>query len=239
MNKDQELRKYSHLSERELMMEFRTSTNGLTYEDAEQRLEEFGENKVDVKKPDPWYSVLIKSFMDPFIYVLVGLLVVSALTKDYEAVIVMGTMIIVSAVIRFIQDFKAQQESLALQDLVKHTCAVKREGEVKERPMEEIVPGDVVYLSAGDMIPADSVLIWTKDLFVNQSSLTGESMPIEKYETSKQETLEIDDSSAIDLSNLIFMGTDVLSGQGEAIILKTGQQTFFGDIAKQASGKRD
>ncbi|MEG2707986.1 MAG: magnesium-translocating P-type ATPase, partial [Vagococcus sp.] len=239
VNKDQELRKYSHLSERELMMEFRTSTNGLTYEDAEQRLEEFGENKVDVKKPDPWYSVLIKSFMDPFIYVLVGLLVVSALTKDYEAVIVMGTMIIVSAVIRFIQDFKAQQESLALQDLVKHTCAVKREGEVKERPMEEIVPGDVVYLSAGDMIPADSVLIWTKDLFVNQSSLTGESMPIEKYETSKQETLEIDDSSAIDLSNLIFMGTDVLSGQGEAIILKTGQQTFFGDIAKQASGKRD
>ncbi|MBO0477902.1 magnesium-translocating P-type ATPase [Vagococcus sp. DIV0080] len=239
VNKDQELRKYSRLSERELMMEFRTSTNGLTYEDAEQRLEEFGENKVDVKKPDPWYSVLIKSFMDPFIYVLVGLLVVSALTKDYEAVIVMGTMIIVSAVIRFIQDFKAQQESLALQDLVKHTCAVKREGEVKERPMEEIVPGDVVYLSAGDMIPADSVLIWTKDLFVNQSSLTGESMPIEKYETSKQETLEIDDSSAIDLSNLIFMGTDVLSGQGEAIILKTGQQTFFGDIAKQASGKRD
>ena len=239
VNKDQELRKYSRLSERELMMEFRTSTNGLTFEDAEQRLEEFGENKVDVKKPDPWYSVLIKSFMDPFIYVLVGLLVVSALTKDYEAVIVMGTMIIVSAVIRFIQDFKAQQESLALQDLVKHTCAVKREGEVKERPMEEIVPGDVVYLSAGDMIPADSVLIWTKDLFVNQSSLTGESMPIEKYETSKQETLEIDDSSAIDLSNLIFMGTDVLSGQGEAIILKTGQQTFFGDIAKQASGKRD
>ncbi len=239
VNKDQELRKYSRLSERELMMEFRTSANGLTFEDAEQRLEEFGENKVDVKKPDPWYSVLIKSFMDPFIYVLVGLLVVSALTKDYEAVIVMGTMIIVSAVIRFIQDFKAQQESLALQDLVKHTCAVKREGEIKERPMEEIVPGDVVYLSAGDMIPADSVLIWTKDLFVNQSSLTGESMPIEKYETSKQETLEIDDSSAIDLSNLIFMGTDVLSGQGEAIILKTGQQTFFGDIAKQASGKRD
>ena len=239
LSKDQELRKYSKLSERELMMEFRTSENGLSFEDAAERLEEFGENKVDIQKPDAWYLVLLKSFMDPFIYVLAGLLFVSALTKDYEAVVVMGIMIVVSAVIRFIQDFKAQQESLALQDLVKHTCAVKREGETKERPMEEVVPGDVVYLSAGDMIPADSVLIWTKDLFVNQSSLTGESMPVEKYEASKQEDLSAADSSAIDLSNLIFMGTDVLSGQGEAIILKTGQQTFFGDIAKQASGKRE
>ncbi|MBO0443660.1 magnesium-translocating P-type ATPase [Vagococcus fluvialis] len=239
LSKDQELRKYSKLSDRELMMEFRTSEKGLSFEDAEQRLEEFGENKVDIQKPDAWYVVLVKSFMDPFIYVLAGLLFVSALTKDYEAVVVMSIMIVVSAVIRFIQDFKAQQESLALQDLVKHTCAVKREGETKERPMEEVVPGDIVYLSAGDMIPADSVLIWTKDLFVNQSSLTGESMPVEKYEASKQENLSSDDSSAIDLSNLIFMGTDVLSGQGEAIILKTGQQTFFGDIAKQASGKRE
>ncbi|MFW8053551.1 magnesium-translocating P-type ATPase [Vagococcus fluvialis] len=239
LSKDQELRKYSKLSERELMMEFRTSENGLSLEDAEQRLEEFGENKVDIQKPDAWYVVLVKSFMDPFIYVLAGLLFVSAVTKDYEAVVVMGIMIVVSAVIRFIQDFKAQQESLALQNLVKHTCAVKREGETKERPMEDVVPGDIVYLSAGDMIPADSVLIWTKDLFVNQSSLTGESMPVEKYEASKQENLSTKDSSAIDLSNLIFMGTDVLSGQGEAIILKTGQQTFFGDIAKQASGKRE
>jgi Mg2+-importing ATPase len=209
LSKDQELRKYSKLSDRELMMEFRTSEKGLSFEDAEQRLEEFGENKVDIQKPDAWYVVLVKSFMDPFIYVLAGLLFVSALTKDYEAVVVMSIMIVVSAVIRFIQDFKAQQESLALQDLVKHTCAVKREGETKERPMEEVVPGDIVYLSAGDMIPADSVLIWTKDLFVNQSSLTGESMPVEKYEASKQENLSSDDSSAIDLSNLIFMGTDV------------------------------
>ncbi|MEG0255458.1 MAG: magnesium-translocating P-type ATPase [Vagococcus sp.] len=238
-NKNSELKKLSKLSDRELMMEFRTSPNGLTTDDASNRLEEFGENKVDMQKPDAWYIVFVKAFMDPFIYVLTGLLVVSALTKDYEAVVVMALMIVVSAVIRFTQDFKAQKESLALQNLVKHTCAVKREGEINERPMEDVVPGDIVYLSAGDMIPADSVLIWTKDLFVNQSSLTGESMPVEKYETAKNQQEILEDVSAIDLSNLIFMGTDVLSGQGEAIILKTGQQTFFGDIAKHASTKRE
>ena len=238
-NKDVELRKLATLSDRELMMEFRTSPSGLTYEDATNRLEEYGENKIDIQKPDAWFVILIKSFMDPFIYVLFGLLVVSALTKDYEAVVVMALMITVSAIIRFVQDIKAQKESLALQNLVKHTCGIKRNNEVKEIPMEEVVPGDIVYLSAGDMIPADSLLIWTKDLFVNQSSLTGESMPVEKYESQKVTITSTDETSAIDLSNLVFMGTDVLSGQAEAIILKTGQQTFFGDIAKHASTKRE
>ncbi|MGO3836903.1 MAG: magnesium-translocating P-type ATPase [Vagococcus sp.] len=237
-NKNTELKKLARLSDRELMMEFRTSPKGLTKEDAEVRLEEYGENKVDVKKPKPWYVVFVESFMDPFIYVLAGLLVVSALTKDYEAVVVMSIMIFVSATIRFTQDYKAQKESLALQDLVKHTCAVMRDDMIKERPMEDVVPGDIVSLSAGDMIPADSVLIWTKDLFVNQSSLTGESMPVEKYELAKETDSLPKDVSAIDLNNLIFMGTDVLSGQGKAIILKTGQQTFFGDIAKHASTAR-
>lgn len=236
--KSGDLKKLARLSDRELMMEFRTSPNGLTQEDAEKRLEEFGENKVDIQKPKAWYRVFIESFMDPFIYVLIALLVVSALTRDYEAVFVMGIMILVSATIRFVQDFKAQKASLALQNLVKHTCAVKRDNVTKERPMEDVVPGDIVYLSAGDMIPADSVLIWTKDLFVNQSSLTGESMPVEKLEADKIKQDLTDDLSAIDLNNLIFMGTDVLSGQGEAIILKTGQQTFFGDIAKHASTTR-
>lgn len=239
VNKSDDLKHLSTLTDRELMMDLRTSPEGLSSEDAKMRLEEFGENKVAVQKPKPWYVVFIKSFMDPFTYVLAGLLVVSALTKDYEAVVVMGLMILISAIIRFTQDYKAQKESTSLQDLVKHTSAVKRDGEVKERPMEDIVPGDIVYLSAGDMIPADSVLIWTKDLFVNQSSLTGESMPVEKLEAGKMKQPDDDAHSAIDLHNLVFMGTDVLSGQGEAIILKTGQDTFFGDIAKSASMSRE
>ena len=92
--------------------------------------------------------------------------------------------------------------------------------------MDEIVPGDIVTLATGDMIPADAVLIWTKDLFVNQSSLTGESMPVEKFVDAgvdRQQT----EVSALDMQDLVFMGTDVLSGQGKAIILKTGQHTFL------------
>lgn len=236
--KNDELKKLSNLSARELMMEFRTSPDGLSSEDAEKRIDEFGENKVNVQKPKPWYRVLFESFMDPFIYVLAALLIVSALTKDFEAVLVMTTMILISAFIRFTQDFKAQKESLSLQNLVKHTSAVKRDGEIKERPMEDVVPGDIVYLSAGDMIPADGVLIWTKDLFVNQSSLTGESMPVEKFESDKVDVKVDEDTSAIDLNNLVFMGTDILSGQGEVIILRTGQDTFFGDIAESASTAR-
>jgi Mg2+-importing ATPase len=102
--------------------------------------------------------------------------------------------------------------------------------------MDEVVPGDIVTLATGDMIPADAVLIWTNDLFVNQSSLTGESMPIEKFVDAG---IQVEQSiSALDMNNLVFMGTDVLSGQGKAIILKTGQHTFFGDIAKNATKQR-
>ena len=100
-----------------------------------------------------------------------------------------------------------------------------REGITKEIPMDEIVPGDIVTLATGDMIPADAVLIWTKDLFVNQSSLTGESMPVEKFVdgVDRQQT----EVSALDMQDLVFMGTDVLSGQGKAIILKLGNIHFW------------
>ncbi|MGY3749058.1 magnesium-translocating P-type ATPase [Vagococcus acidifermentans] len=238
VTKNTDLKNLAKMSTRDLMMAFRTSPKGLTSEDARNRLLEYGENKVDIQKPTPWYKLLFHSFLDPFIYVLLLLFAVSVLTADYETATVMIIMILASAILRFVQDYKAQREAFALQDMIKHTCAVKRDDEVRERPMEEVVPGDIVQLSAGDMIPADSLLLWTKDLFVNQSSLTGESMPVEKFEITDIDSHEDEEDSAIDMSNLVFMGTDVLSGKGEALILKTGKQTFFGDIAKKASTRR-
>ncbi len=238
VTKNTDLKNLAKMSTRDLMMAFRTSPKGLTSEDARNRLLEYGENKVDIQKPTPWYKLLFHSFLDPFIYVLLLLFAVSVLTADYETATVMIIMILASAILRFVQDYKAQREAFALQDMIKHTCAVKRDDEVRERPMEEVVPGDIVQLSAGDMIPADSLLLWTKDLFVNQSSLTGESMPVEKFEITDIDSHKDEEDSAIDMSNLVFMGTDVLSGKGEALILKTGKQTFFGDIAKKASTRR-
>lgn len=238
--KDSELKKLAALSERELMMEFRTSAAGLTKEDAEKRLEEFGPNEISAQSPTPAWQLFIQSFQDPFVYVLMLLLIVSALTGDYEAAIIMGVMILCSVIIRFIQDYRSQKASFELKEMIENTCAITRDGVTTEIPMDEVVPGDIVSLSTGDMIPADAVLIWTNDLFVNQSSLTGESMPIEKFVEAgiDQEKIKSDDLTALDMEDLVFMGTDVLSGQGRAIILRTGEGTFFGDIAKNASVKR-
>lgn len=234
VNKDENLKKLAKLSERDLFLSLRTSLHGLSTEDAQARLEEYGPNEISTQKPTPTILLFLQSFNDLFVYVLALLMVVSLLTADFKAVIVMAIMILASALITFIQQYRSQKASIELKEMIENTAAITREGETHEIPMDEVVPGDIVNLATGDMIPADTVLIWTKDLFVNQSSLTGESMPIEKYVTG-----EIgENETAIDLHNLVFMGTDVLSGQGKGIILKTGQQTFFGDIAQNATTKR-
>ncbi len=235
-NKDQELKKLAILSDRDLFLNLRTSLQGLSEEDAQSRLEEYGPNEVSAQKPTPGILLLLQAFNDPFVYVLALLALVSLLTNDLEAALVMVIMILASVVITFIQEYRSQKASIALKEMIENTAAVTRNGETKEIPMDEVVPGDILTLATGDMIPADAVLIWTKDLFVNQSSLTGESMPVEKFLVNDQRLTE--DLTALDLTNLVFMGTDVLSGQGKAIILKTGQKTFFGDIAKNATSKR-
>ncbi|OTN76675.1 magnesium-translocating P-type ATPase [Enterococcus sp. 8G7_MSG3316] len=237
LSKDQELKLLAKLSERELLMEMRTSFQGLSEKDAQERLEEYGPNKVDAQKPTPAWLMILGAFKDPFVLVLALLMVISFMTGDIEAVIVMGIMILASVTITFVQEFRSQKASLALKELIENTCSVTREGVTREIPMDEVVPGDIVTLATGDMIPADAILIWTKDLFINQSSLTGESMPVEKFVDAgiKESDTNV---SALDMQDLVFMGTDVLSGQGKAIILKTGQSTFFGDIARNATTKR-
>ena len=236
-SKNNELKELGYLLEEKVLEKLKTAPTGLTAKEANERLEEFGLNEVASQKPIPWYILLVKAFNDPFIYVLALLLVVSAATRDYEASIVMSLMILFSAGLHFVQEFRSQKASLALKELIETTCAVTRDGITKEIPMDEVVPGDIVELSTGDMIPADSRVIWTKDLFVNQSSLTGESMPIEKFENTS-EMLEDDKATALDFHNLAFMGTDVLSGQGRMVVLKTGESTFFGDIASKATKSR-
>lgn len=236
VNKDQELKKLAILSDRDLFLNLRTSLQGLSEEDAQSRLEEYGPNEVSAQKPTPGILLFLQAFNDPFVYVLAALAIVSLLTNDIEAAVVMTIMILASVLITFIQEYRSQKASIELKEMIENTAAITRNGETKEIPMDEVVPGDILTLATGDMIPADAVLIWTKDLFVNQSSLTGESMPVEKFLVKDKELTE--EATALDLTNLVFMGTDVLSGQGKAIILKTGQQTFFGDIAKNATSKR-
>nr|WP_126810015.1 magnesium-translocating P-type ATPase [Vagococcus elongatus] len=229
------------LSKRELMMTFRSSENGLSKADADTRLEEYGPNIVATEQPVPLWKLLINATKDPFVYVLILLLVISALTKDYDAVIIMGIMIFASVFIQFVQDVRAQKASFELKEMIENTCAVTREGETYEIPMDEVVPGDIVRLATGDMIPADGKLIWANDLFVNQSSLTGESLPVEKYALvdEKKRAVIQENQTVLEMSDLVFMGTDVLSGEGIVLIMQTGGNTFFGDIAKTASSTRE
>ncbi|QII83134.1 magnesium-translocating P-type ATPase [Jeotgalibaca arthritidis] len=236
--KNSELVRLGRLSTDEILNELKTDLTGISQAEAQTRLETYGLNEVAAQKPMPWYRLLLEGFKDPFIYVLALLMVVSAATKDYDASIIMGLMIVFSAGLHFFQEYRSQQASLALKELIETTTSVTREGVTQEIPIDEIVPGDIVNLSTGDMIPADARLIWAKDLFVNQSSLTGESLPVEKYVATDVQDRDPSTVTALDFENLAFMGTDVLSGQGKVLVLKTGEATFFGDIASQSTKSR-
>jgi len=137
-------------------------------------------------------------------------------------------MIILSGAIKLFQEGRSSKSSEKLKQMIKTTTAVKRNGLIKERSIEEVLPGDIIKLSAGDMIPADLRIISAKDLFITQSSLTGESEPVEKFGS----VYNGDTNSALECSNLCFMGTSVSSGSAIGVVISTGRNTFLGSIAK-------
>ena len=141
--KEQELKKLALLSERELYMELRTSVQGLSNEDALERLEEFGPNKVDAEKPTPPWLIFLSAFKDPFVLVLLGLMLVSALTKDYEAAIVMGLMVLASVIITFIQEYRSQQASEALKELIENDILSTCIARVHYLRRKEAIPKDL------------------------------------------------------------------------------------------------
>ncbi|MDN6625987.1 MAG: magnesium-translocating P-type ATPase [Pisciglobus halotolerans] len=237
ISKNDQLKQAADLSKQQILEELETSETGLSNQEVENRLEEYGLNEIASQKPTPWYTLLGRAFKDSFIYVLAVLMIVSIATRDYQAGIVMAVMILFSAGLHFFQEYRAQKASTALKEMIETTCAVTRDGKTTEIPMDEVVPGDIVELSTGDMIPSDSRVLWARDLFINQASLTGESMPVEKL--PDKESSDDKETTALDFQNLAFMGTDVLSGQGRVLILRTGEDTLFGDIARRPSKSKN
>ncbi len=142
-------------------------------------------------------------------------------------------MLLISTFIRIFQESRSSKASQKLQEMIKTTTAIKRNNLIREMPIDEVVPGDIIKLSAGDMIPADMRIISAKDLFVTQSSLTGESEPTEKFENDT----ELEKGSIFDIKNLCFMGTSVSSGSALGVVINTGKSTYFGKIAKSLSKK--
>ncbi|MEO6883976.1 MAG: magnesium-translocating P-type ATPase [Bacteroidia bacterium] len=222
-----------------------SSEKGLTAEQVEEKKEKFGQNEVSHEKAPSWYTQLFGAFLNPFIGVLIILAIISLIMdvmlqapadRDYKTITVLSIMIISSSLLRFWQEFRSNQAAEELKSMVKTTATVLRDGiGKKEIDIKELVPGDMVFLSAGDMMPADLRIVHSKDLFVSQSILTGESLPVEKRDHA---IADAEKKSAFELDNICFMGTNVLSGTATAVVVTTGNQTYFGSMSKLLTGKR-
>jgi P-type Mg2+ transporter len=239
---------YSAGSTEKVLKRLNTSGEGLDAFEAGLRREVYGPNQITAEQPTPWLIQLLKSFIDPFSGILLFLACVSftmdiALAapenRSWKTVIVICAMIALSGMLRFIQEFRSGRAAEKLKAMVHTTASVIRSDQGKyETEMTEIVPGDIISLAAGDMIPADARVISAKDLFVSQSSLTGESEPVEKYSSLRAPADPDRVPGLSDLDNILFMGTNVISGSAMAVVLSTGNETYFGAMAKTLVGQR-
>ena len=234
----------------EALARLAASKSGLTQEQAEARLEQYGPNEVTHEKLPTWYQQLFHAFLTPFNGVLFAVSVVSLFSdvifaapedRSFRTIIVLLSMVLLSTLLRFWQEFRSNKAAEELKAMVTSTAAVLRAGmdRPQELPISTLVPGDIVYLSAGDMIPADVRLISAKDLFVSQAMLTGESIPLEKHAVPPPTTTKDDPSrSALERETACFMGTNVVSGTAIAVVAATGDATNFGAMAREIVGAR-
>lgn len=203
---------------------------GLTSAEAEERLEKHGLNEVAHEKKAGVATRLFSAFRNPLVLLLLALATVSYLSEDMRATIVISAMALLSVVLRVVQEAKADNAAEQLQAMVHTTATVLRDGVRQEVPLKHLVPGDVIFLSAGDMVPADVQLTASKDLFINQAMLTGESMPVEKCAAGTG--LDLDGTGpTLERPNICLMGTNVESGSGTAVVITTGTKTYFGGLA--------
>ncbi|MEA3247506.1 MAG: magnesium-translocating P-type ATPase [Gemmatimonadota bacterium] len=219
---------------------------GLTDDEALARREQVGPNAIAHEKPPAWYAQLWHAFLVPFNVVLAVLATLSAATGDREAAIIIGLMVLLSTGLRFVQEFRSSQAAEALRAMVRTRATVERHGDEfvpestpalrrREILMDDLVPGDIVYLSAGDMVPADVRVLAAKDLFVSQAALTGEALPVEKADRQPPGTAP---ASLPDLTAVCFMGTSVVSGTATAVVVATGNRTVVGGMARGLVGQR-
>lgn len=211
-----------------------TTHNGLSSEEAEIRLEQFGPNEVAKEKRQTWYKRLWENVRNPLVILLVFLGVISFLTGDLRATVMILAMVLLGIILRYVQESKADSAAEKLQEMVSTTATVVRGGKRREISLKELVPGDVVALSAGDMVPADVRVLFSKDLFLNQSSLTGESLPVEKTSAAVNAAI----TNPFEMSNLCFLGSNIVSGTATALVVQTGSETYFGALASSISGQR-
>ena len=245
----QRLHRTATQSLKEVFREVDTSLLGLEEDGVEKNRDRFGKNQVTREKKKSLGRHLAEAFINPFTIILFALALVSAATdivfpyfslfgsrpEDISCfgVIIILTMVLISGVLRFTQESRSGSAAEKLLSMITTTCTVRRrEGGEQEIPLEQAVAGDIIRLSAGDMIPADLRIIEAKDLFVSQSSLTGESEPVEKTAAISQPM-----DSVTDYSNMAFLGSSVISGSALGVAVAVGDETLFGSMAKAAAAE--
>ncbi len=234
-----QLREAARASVEELFLATKTGPQGLSASVAEERLATHGPNQVAHERALPWYVQLWHGFANAFSALLAVLATVSWFTGDKESALIIAAMVLLSGLLRFFQERRASLAAQKLQEMVRVTCTAIRSDDTgntgdRELPIRELVPGDLVKLSAGDMIPADLRLITAKDLFVAQSALTGEALPVEKSASC----IASPATNPLELGNIAFLGTNVTSGTAVGLVINTGQATYFGRIAESLTGQR-
>jgi len=207
---------------------------GLSEAEVESRLKQVGANEIARQKRQSVLMRLLSNVKNPLVLLLLALGVLSYLTGDQRATVVIFVMVVLGVVLRFFQELRADNAAAKLQAMVGNTATVVRDGKDQEVPLKMLVPGDIIRLAAGDMVPADARLLSAKDLFLNQAALTGEALPVER----KAATPAADMQNPLDLSNLCFLGSNVESGSATAVVIHTGNRTYFGSLAAGIVGQR-
>ena len=217
-----------------VLKELESQSSGLSAAEAESRIKRDGLNEIAREKRQSPLMRLLDNIKNPLVILLTALGILSYLTGDLRATIVIFVMVLLGIVLRFYQEMRADNAAEKLKAMVNTTATVIRDGEVAEVPLKLLVPGDIILLAAGDMVPADVRVLAAKDLFLNQAALTGESMPVEKKPAPVSDEIR----NPLELPNICFLGSNVESGTASAIVIHTGDKTYFGSLAASIVGQR-
>jgi Mg2+-importing ATPase len=231
---EQKLMELCTLPIEEALQRLGVTENGLSDEQVETAREEYGSNILSHRKEAGIVMELLQRCRNPLVIQLLVICVVSLLMGDVRAATVVGAMVLLSVVLAYVQEHRSSKAVEKLNAMVQTNSLVLRGGKEYDIPIAEIVPGEIVILQAGALIPADLRLISAKDFFVSQSSLTGESMPVEKH----AEPVDVTGRGVIELQNACFQGSNVVSGTARGVVVNTGSRTHFGSIAEKLSGQR-
>lgn len=238
---ESKLKKCGHMSSQEVLTYLETSINGLSCIEIEEKQEKYGKNIIDIKNNQTLLSRLKEAFINPFNIVLILVAIITFFTdviispnKDYLTFILIISTVFISAMISLFQQTSSDKAAQKLKKMISNKIEIIRDEMQESIDVEEIVPGDIVKLSSGDMLPGDVRFLEAKDLFIDQASLTGESNPVKKFSIVKDKNVEL-----TDISNIGFMGTNVVSGTATAVVIGTGNQTYFGSMAKSLYSVND